>query len=147
MLVVYPTMGVTKRLTGFGDLCGHTQQAYYQLTNDDEWLVKHYVILKQWAGFLVDDGLIPAEQLSTDDFAGTLANQTNLALKAIVGIGAMAEIAHKSGYKEEGESFRNIAEQYVDHWIGFSLSESRNHTKLAYQLHDSWGTLYNLFGV
>ncbi|KAA1098242.1 hypothetical protein PGT21_031321 [Puccinia graminis f. sp. tritici] len=120
--------------------------AYYQLTNDDEWLVKHYVILKQWAGFLVDDGLIPAEQLSTDDFAGTLANQTNLALKAIVGIGAMAEIAHKSGYKEEGESFRNIAEQYVDHWIGFSLSESRNHTKLAYQLHDSWGTLYNLFG-
>ncbi|OAV97021.1 hypothetical protein PTTG_00108 [Puccinia triticina 1-1 BBBD Race 1] len=120
--------------------------AYHQLAKDDEWLAKHYVILKQWAGFLVDDGLIPAKQLSTDDFAGTLANQTNLALKAIVGIGAMAQIACTSGYKEEGSSFRTIAEKFVDQWIGFSLNESGNHTKLAYQLKDSWGTLYNLFG-
>jgi hypothetical protein len=95
----------------------------------------------------VDDGLIPAKQLSTDDFAGTLANQTNLALKAIVGIGAMAQIACKSGYPEEGSAFRTIAENYVQKWIRFSLSDSGNHTKLAYQLKDSWGTLYNLFGV
>ncbi|KAI7965853.1 hypothetical protein MJO29_001601 [Puccinia striiformis f. sp. tritici] len=120
--------------------------AYYQLSKDEDWLAKHYVILKQWAGFLIDDGLIPAEQLSTDDFAGTLANQTNLALKAIVGIGAMAEIATKSGYQEEGSNFRTIAEKFVDKWIGFSLNSSGNHTKLAYQLKDSWGTLYNLFG-
>jgi len=120
--------------------------AYYQVTKDDDWLAKHYTILKQWAGFLVDDGLIPAEQLSTDDFAGTLANQTNLALKAIVGIGAMAQIASASGYQEEGSSFRTIAQMYVQKWMKFSLNESGNHTKLAYQLEQSWGTLYNLFG-
>ena len=42
---------------------------------------------------MIEDSLIPAEQLSTDDFAGTLANQTNLAIKGIVGIKAMSEIA------------------------------------------------------
>ncbi|KNZ51317.1 hypothetical protein VP01_3g8 [Puccinia sorghi] len=120
--------------------------AYYQVTKDDDWLAKHYMILKQWAAFLVDDGLIPAEQLSTDDFAGTLANQTNLALKAIVGIGAMAQIASASGYQEEGSSFHTIAQMYIQKWMKFSLNKSGNHTKLAYQLEHSWGTLYNLFG-
>jgi predicted nucleic acid-binding protein len=32
-------------------------------------------------------------RLSTDDFAGTLANQTNLAIKGTVGIMAMSKIA------------------------------------------------------
>lgn len=120
--------------------------AYYQLTKDVDWLTKHYAILKQWAGFLIDDGLIPAKQLSTDDFAGTLANQTNLALKAIIGIGAMSEIARASGFDEEGSSLRSVAEKYVGQWIEFAVSQDHTHTKLAYQLDNSWGTLYNLFG-
>jgi hypothetical protein len=62
--------------------------AYYQATGDAPWVDKHYTALLQWTGYLVSDGLVPAEQLSTDDFAGTLSNQTNLAVKAIVGIGA-----------------------------------------------------------
>jgi hypothetical protein len=49
-------------------------------------------LLDQWTQFLISDSLIPANQISTDDFAGPLANQTNLAIKGIVGIGAMAKI-------------------------------------------------------
>lgn len=44
------------------------------------FLKTHYRIMKQWAEFLIEDSLIPATQLSTDDFAGTLANQTDLAM-------------------------------------------------------------------
>lgn len=62
--------------------------AYAQRTGDTAYLAQHYKILKQWTGYLVDEALIPANQLSTDDFQGQLANQTNLALKGIIGIEA-----------------------------------------------------------
>lgn len=46
--------------------------AYAQRTGDTGYLRKHYARLAQWAQFLVEESLIPADQLSTDDFAGTL---------------------------------------------------------------------------
>lgn len=47
--------------------------AYYQRTNDQEYLKDHYDILKQWTQYLIEYALYPEEQLSTDDFAGRLA--------------------------------------------------------------------------
>jgi hypothetical protein len=60
--------------------------------------------LNQWAQFLIDEALIPASQISTDDFAGPLANQTNLAIKGIVGIRAMAEISCLVGDQAKSEN-------------------------------------------
>jgi hypothetical protein len=48
--------------------------AYAQRTGDTAYLTAHYPRLSQWAQFLVEESLIPANQLSTDDFAGTLAS-------------------------------------------------------------------------
>ena len=47
--------------------------AYAQRTGDNAYLTQHYAKLESWAGFLVNESLIPANQLSTDDFAGILA--------------------------------------------------------------------------
>ena len=44
--------------------------SYFQLTSDLPWVEMHYEVFKSWTTFLVDDGLLPANQLSTDDFAG-----------------------------------------------------------------------------
>ena len=52
--------------------------AYAQRTGDNAYLSDHYPILSQWAEFLIDESLIPADQLSTDDFAGTLAYVSRL---------------------------------------------------------------------
>jgi hypothetical protein len=46
--------------------------AYWQMSHDTEWVEKYYDILTQWTTYLIEDGLVPAEQLSTDDFAGEL---------------------------------------------------------------------------
>lgn len=55
--------------------------AYFKFSGDASWIKSHYKILKQWALYL-----IPAAQLSTNDFAGTLVNQNNLAIKGIVNL-------------------------------------------------------------
>ena len=47
--------------------------AYAQKAGDVDYLTTHYDLLKQWTGYLVDEALYPANQISTDDFAGSLA--------------------------------------------------------------------------
>ena len=47
--------------------------AYAQRANDNAYLAQHYDILKQWNEYLIEEALIPANQISTDDFAGALA--------------------------------------------------------------------------
>ncbi|KAM0751572.1 glutaminase GtaA [Meredithblackwellia eburnea MCA 4105] len=123
--------------------------AYYQLTKDVAWVSKYYDILTQWTTYLIEDGLVPAEQLSTDDFAGTLSNQTNLAVKAIIGIGAMSELAKATGHWVDSIHYRGTAKAYVEEWYQMALTArdiSHPHAKLAYQDEWSHGLLYNLFG-
>ncbi|KAK5003938.1 hypothetical protein LTR28_009560, partial [Elasticomyces elasticus] len=87
--------------------------AYAQRTGDTAYLNEHYNLLKQWTNYLVNDSLVPANQISTDDFAGSLSNQTNLALKGIIGIEAMATIANLTGHGADGANFTDIAHSYI----------------------------------
>ncbi|CCF48728.1 hypothetical protein NDA11_007682 [Ustilago hordei] len=118
-----------------------------QLVGKDKavpFLTQHYDIMKQWSEFLVEDSLIPAEQLSTDDFAGTLANQTDLAIKGISAIAAMGRIADILGHNKDAKFYANISSTYIKLWQDYAISHDASHTKLAYQADSSWGTLYNL---
>jgi hypothetical protein len=125
--------------------------AYAQRANDDAYLAQHYTILKQWNNYLVNDSLIPANQISTDDFAGSLANQTNLAIKGIIGIEAMAQIANRTGNVHDGKNFTHIAHNYTKLWMQYGIAQTsdkfdRPHTTLAYGMNDTYSLLYNLFG-
>ena len=64
-----------------------------------------FELLNQWTQFLITESLVPESQLSTDDFAGHLENQTNLAIKGIVSIGAMAEIAKLLGDEDKASNY------------------------------------------
>ncbi|TPX12214.1 uncharacterized protein E0L32_007100 [Thyridium curvatum] len=118
--------------------------AYAQHTGDNGYLSAHWPKLEQWANFLVNDSLIPANQLSTDDFAGTLANQTNLALKGIIGLKAMGEIAKLTGNEDK---FGSIADDYLRQWkdLGINKAATPPHTTLSYGDGASHGLLYNLY--
>lgn len=111
-----------------------------------KWVEKSYKLWKQWTGYLVRETLIPSNQLSTDDFAGWLANQTNLALKGIIGVRAMAEISELLGETEDAKYYQNVSEVYIKRWHDeFAFSRDGTHAKLAYTWFGSWTTLYNLF--
>ncbi|KAK0558195.1 hypothetical protein OC844_005346 [Tilletia horrida] len=109
------------------------------------YLKERYAIMAQWANFLIEDSLIPASQLSTDDFAGTASNQTDLAIKGIIGIAALGEIAALIGQDNDAAIYRNISQNYISAWQYLATDQQKTHTKLVYQQDNSWGTLYNLF--
>jgi len=111
----------------------------------EKWLARSYKLWDQWTGYLVRESLIPHNQLCTDDFAGWLANQTNLALKGIIGIRAMSEIADIVGKEEEAKKYRDIAESYIEKWQEYGISRDQTHAKLAYTWYGSWTTIYNLY--
>ncbi|CAF9909220.1 MAG: hypothetical protein HETSPECPRED_008882 [Heterodermia speciosa] len=110
-----------------------------------KWVERSYRLWRQWTGYLVEYALEPSHQLSTDDFAGPLRLQTNLALKGIVGIRAMADIAKVMGNEADVKYFKNISDVYVSKWEELGMSRDGSHAKLAYYWYGSWTTLYNLF--
>ncbi|RYP73329.1 hypothetical protein DL771_003758 [Monosporascus sp. 5C6A] len=110
-----------------------------------QWLARSYKLWKQWTRYLVEEALVPANQLCTDDFAGPLPNQTNLALKGIVGIKAMSELAALAGKKEEAKYYGFVAEQYIEKWQDYGLSSDKSHAKVSYTWYGSWTTLYNIY--
>jgi hypothetical protein len=121
--------------------------AYVQESKDVKFLSEHYEKLTQWTQFLVDDSLIPANQLSTDDFAGRLQNQTNLALKGIIGIRAMAQASLLLKKHEDSKKYDQIAKDYTNKWMKLGVAWNANppHTTLHYGADDTHGLLYNLW--
>jgi Domain of unknown function (DUF1793)/Domain of unknown function (DUF4965) len=110
-----------------------------------KWVNRSYQLWKQWTRYLVDFSLEPENQLSTDDFAGWLPLQTNLALKGIIGIHAMSKLAEVVGNHADAQIYRNISKSYVAKWEALGLSRDKTHAKVAYDWYGSWTTLYNLY--
>ncbi|MCM1236856.1 MAG: DUF4965 domain-containing protein, partial [Ruminococcus flavefaciens] len=73
----------------------------------------------KWVEYLVKYGLKPENQLCTDDFAGHLADNINLAVKATVGIAAYAELCLAAGKREEHKKYRESALTYAGEIIKF----------------------------
>jgi Domain of unknown function (DUF4965)/Domain of unknown function (DUF1793)/Domain of unknown function (DUF5127) len=98
--------------------------------------------LKQWAAYLADKGLDPENQLSTDDFAGHLAHNANLSIKAIEALGAFAEIAEGTGDHTLAQHYMALARSLPAKWE--SLAREGDHYKLAFDQTDTWSQKYNL---
>ncbi|KAK1226439.1 hypothetical protein PQX77_010603 [Marasmius sp. AFHP31] len=121
--------------------------SYVQKTGDQSHITQYRSLFEQFTQFLITDSLIPANQLSTDDFAGHLENQTNLAIKGMVGIRAMSEIEKILGDNTKAANYSSIAADYVNRFQGLGgKSKTAAHLTLQYNNDASWGLSYNLFG-
>lgn len=99
-------------------------------------------VLKKWADYLLEYGLDPGEQLCTDDFAGKLAHNTNLSIKAIIGIGCYALLLAQTGRKTESSEYMQKAREMAVKWEEMAAEDE--HYKLAFDAAGSWSLKYNL---
>jgi Domain of unknown function (DUF4965)/Domain of unknown function (DUF1793)/Domain of unknown function (DUF5127)/Domain of unknown function (DUF4964) len=96
----------------------------------------------KWADYLRDKGLDPANQLSTDDFAGHLAHNANLSIKAIQGLAAYAEMARGVGKSNVADEYARLAKDMAAKWQQMGLDG--DHYKLAFDKPGTWSQKYNL---
>ncbi len=103
---------------------------------------RYWPQLSKWADYLRDKGLDPENQLSTDDFAGHLAHNANLSIKAIEALAAYAQIAKGLGKNDTAKEYAATAKQMAEKWQ--TLARSGDHYVLAFDKPDTWSQKYNL---
>lgn len=103
---------------------------------------EHWEPLTAWAGYLLQHGLDPDNQLCTDDFAGHLAHNANLSIKAILGIAAYSYMCDQLGL-QEGASYLATARNMAKEWV--SMADAGDHYKRTFDsANDTWSMKYNL---
>ncbi len=103
---------------------------------------RYWPEITKWAEYLKEKGLDPENQLSTDDFAGHLAHNANLSIKAILALASYGVLAEMTGHKQAAADYRKIARDFAQKWVG--LAAEGDHYKLAFDQAGSWSQKYNL---
>lgn len=103
---------------------------------------EYWPVLGKWIAYLEQKGFDPENQLSTDDFAGHLARNANLSIKAIAALGVSAELARRTGQIVEGARLTGVARAMVPKWI--ETAGDGDHFRLAFDKPGTWSQKYNL---
>lgn len=107
-----------------------------------EYLKPYWPLLQRWAEYLKAKGLDPENQLCTDDFAGHLAHNANLSLKAIVALGCYSRLCEMAGKPDQAAQYRRLAQDFARQWE--KLAGDGDHYRLAFDRPGTWSQKYNL---
>ena len=102
---------------------------------DKTFFEENKALLKKWADYLVEFGYDPGNQLCTDDFAGHLAHNCNLSVKAILGIAAYGDLSGEQEYQD-------VAARYARRWE--QDAKNAQGTRLVFDKEEGWSLKYNM---
>jgi len=103
---------------------------------------KYWTVLSGWADYIRKNGLDPVKQLCTDDFAGPIAHNANLSLKAIEALAAYSYLSKVKGDDKTSADYLETAQNYASNWI--KMADDTEHTRLAFDQPGTWSQKYNL---
>ncbi len=83
---------------------------------EQDFVKAHFPVLQSWADYLLGKGVVPENQLSTDDFLGYLDKNVNLAVKSAVGLAAFGKLLAKLG--RDGQKYTDMAREYAAAVLG-----------------------------
>lgn len=102
----------------------------------------HWNVLTTWADYLVENGLDPENQLCTDDFAGHFAHNTNLSIKAIMGVASYGYMADMLGKKYLATQYYAKAKDMAAKWE--KMANDGDHYRLTFDKPGTWSQKYNM---
>lgn len=108
-----------------------------------EYAAKHWEILTRWNNYLVQNGIDTKDQPSTDTFTKLIPHNTNLSIKAVMGIASYAYMAKRLDKSEVSEKYFAKAREMAAQWE--QMSYAGDHYRIAFGAPDStWSQKYNL---
>jgi hypothetical protein len=116
--------------------------ALAHIEGNADFAAHYWPQLTRWAEYLREKGMNPENQLSTDDFAGHLAHNTNLSIKAILGLRSFSELARISGKPDIAARYLGLAGEMAAKWP--QMAADGDHYKLAFDRAGTWSQKYNL---
>ncbi|MGN6265331.1 MAG: glutaminase domain-containing protein [Ginsengibacter sp.] len=116
--------------------------AIAKVEGNADYAKKHWQTLTTWTDYLVKEGFDPVNQLCTDDFAGHLARNANLSVKAIEAIGAYGMMAEMLGMTDVQKEYTDTAKNMAKRWI--SYDDVGDHFALTFDKGNTWSQKYNM---
>ncbi len=110
---------------------------------DASFAEKHIDTLKTWIDYLIKHGSDPENQLCTDDFAGHLAHNCNLSLKAIMAIASFSIIEDLKGNASEAQKYIDKAREMAKLWIETADNGDGSY-RLAFDQPGTFSMKYNV---
>lgn len=111
--------------------------------NETKFAEENLDLLEAWVKYLEAHGDDPENQLCTDDFAGHLAHNCNLSLKAIMGIAGLGIIYKMLGREADSENMLAKAKKMAEGWAVRAANGDGSY-RLAFDRPGTWSMKYNI---
>ncbi|KAK7461365.1 hypothetical protein VKT23_008542 [Stygiomarasmius scandens] len=117
--------------------------AHARTSGDGTLIGKYYKLLKGWADFLVQNALHPQNQVSSDNVGPKVTDSSKLAMKGIIGIGAMAQMSRAFGNSQDEGFYSANASTMALQWKSLALAS--NKITATYGDSSSSALMYDLY--
>ncbi|KAL0570895.1 hypothetical protein V5O48_011061 [Marasmius crinis-equi] len=118
--------------------------AHAKYSTDKSLITLYYETLKAWTENLIPKTLAPSATTMSAD-GQQVANITNLALKGIIGIRAMADISNALDEADDAKRYLDVSSSYAKQWEALAGPSSVGHLTSTYGQTSSGGMMYNLY--
>lgn len=112
-------------------------------SGDASYAADNLDLIETWVRYLDEHGEDPEHQLCTDDFAGHLAHNCNLSLKAVMGIAGLSIIYRMLGRTSDADKLLGRSKELFDSFALRAKNDDGSY-RLAYDRPGTFSMKYNI---